>query len=77
MVATRGLRLGGRLQPRQAALEIERELTGSIDFNETISALGECLSVPCRLSFTAGLADDTGDQTGAPMRVNIAFTKVT
>lgn len=62
------------LRPR---FHIERELTGSIDFNVTISALGECLSVPCRLSFTAGLADDTGDQTGAPMRVNIAFTKVT
>lgn len=54
------------LQPR---FHTERELTGSLDFNVTIGALGECLSVPCRLSFTADLADDTDDQTGAPIRV--------
>jgi len=62
--------MGCDLQPR---FHIEQNLTGSIDFNVTISALGECLSVPCRLHFAADLADDTDDQTGAPMRVLAAM----
>lgn len=54
------------LQPR---FHIERELTGSIDFNVTISALGERWAVPCRLSFAADLADGIDDQTGEPIRM--------
>lgn len=64
-----GLDAEQRLPDLQPRFHIERALTGSIDFNMSISALGECLSVPCRLSFTADLADDTDEQTGAPIRV--------
>lgn len=49
---------------------VERyEFNGSLDFDLTVVALGNCASVPCRLTFTAELADDVDTDTGKPIRV--------
>lgn len=46
-----------------------REFTGDLNFDLTIGALGHCISIPCKLSFTTDLADDLDPETEKPIRV--------
>ena len=45
------------------------EFSGNLQFDLTIGALGHCMSIPCRLSFSVDLTDDVDAETGTPIRV--------
>lgn len=57
------------LPPVEPRFFKRREFNGDLNFDLTIGALGHCVSIPCRLSFTADLADDVDAETGGPIRV--------
>ena len=44
------------------------EFNGNLQFDLTIGALGHCMSIPCRLSFSVDLTDDIDAETGKPIR---------
>lgn len=46
----------------------EYQFAGKVDFDLTVVALGQVFSAPCRLSWTADLADDKDRATGRPIR---------
>lgn len=57
------------LPPVEPGFFQRREFNGDLNFDLTIGALGHCVSIPCRLSFTADLADDVDAETAGPIRV--------
>ena len=45
------------------------EFSGNLEFDLTIGALGQCISLPCRLSFTTDLGDGVDLEIGKSIRV--------
>lgn len=57
------------LPPLDPQFVQRREFNGNLQFDLTVGALGHCMSIPCRLSFSVDLIDDVDAETGKPIRI--------